>query len=796
MDSILVSLNIKEGNIMAKRITLFELGFLIIFLVIFLSCAISGYCGEHRESEWVEEKTYSPKITALIKRMNRGERFSWHDLVALEGINDPRLVDVCIRALKFKELCANAAKILGDLRDKKAIKPLMDMIDNKSLEPISRYVAIEALGKIGSRQAVPFLKQKLKEELGKFEWRVRNKKYYGTVEIELKSIVIIALYMLGERKYESQVIGYLVNSPGIADVEFVRKSVMTALEGKELGEESISRLIKKGLTSEYRDVKLFTIKKLGQLRVQRAVKPLMKLLSDKDPFIQQKAIESLGMLGDKRAIESLIKILKKKSYKPYKLKKAAAEALSRIGEPAAKELIELLKSEDKRIRLLVMDALIKIGSPEVSNHLIGMLKDKEPLIWSKAAIGLAKLKVGDPVKFLLEKLKSSDNQVRIYAISSLGEIGDKRAVEPLCKLLSKIIDSPRWGEMESLGREIITALGKLKDKRAVPILINYLRSEKVYHLQPIYLALGRIGGNDALKYLKKFYFEGERERKIPAQVSFKFKEENREAFSISKFRDDKGRYWAIFISWIYGSPDIWIANSADGEIWRRPIFTGLTAFPGTSPQLRVKENKIFITYIKHFTPTEENLLEKRWLMPEKFTTTLLELTKDSDQDGLTDLEEKRFKTNPFKADTDGDGLIDGKDRNPLVGPKTKMTEKDLIRQAVFSYWFKTKKSPTSKMGIDPVLIVKTPDGEKQEFLGYQGIVLNLNEDEVKELMKEVGESICIFSIEKIKFNITKTKAKVEISNYYGPKAAQGFEIILEKKGGIWVIVEERMTWIS
>jgi|GEM_PF-2650254 hypothetical protein len=41
-------------------------------------------------------------------------------------------------------------------------------------------------------------------------------------------------------------------------------------------------------------------------------------------------------------------------------------------------------------------------------------------------------------------------------------------------------------------------------------------------------------------------------------------------------------------------------------------------------------------------------------------------SSDSDEDGLTDEQEKILGTDPFKPDTDGDGIIDSKDPNPLV----------------------------------------------------------------------------------------------------------------------------------
>ncbi len=38
---------------------------------------------------------------------------------------------------------------------------------------------------------------------------------------------------------------------------------------------------------------------------------------------------------------------------------------------------------------------------------------------------------------------------------------------------------------------------------------------------------------------------------------------------------------------------------------------------------------------------------------------------DSDGDGLTDVEERRLGTDPFRADTDADGILDGVDKYPL-----------------------------------------------------------------------------------------------------------------------------------
>ena len=49
--------------------------------------------------------------------------------------------------------------------------------------------------------------------------------------------------------------------------------------------------------------------------------------------------------------------------------------------------------------------------------------------------------------------------------------------------------------------------------------------------------------------------------------------------------------------------------------------------------------------------------------------------KDSDRDGLTDQQEKILGTDPENPDTDGDGIIDSKDPNPLVRDSEKQENK-------------------------------------------------------------------------------------------------------------------------
>ncbi len=60
-----------------------------------------------------------------------------------------------------------------------------------------------------------------------------------------------------------------------------------------------------------------------------------------------------------------------------------------------------------------------------------------------------------------------------------------------------------------------------------------------------------------------------------------------------------------------------------------------------------------------FQPSKEEVAQAEKAQAEKEALTLANQTKDTDSDGLTDVEEvNNYKTSPYLEDTDGDGLSD------------------------------------------------------------------------------------------------------------------------------------------
>jgi hypothetical protein len=150
----------------------------------------------------------------------------------------------------------------------------------------------------------------------------------------------------------------------------------------------------------------------------------------------------------------------------------AQKALVEIGEPAVPLLIKILKDKDSS--LAAAEVLKEIGDPGI-HHLIAALKDKE--VSAYAAMVLED--IGQPsVEPLIESLVIPDRRVQILAIRSLGKLGDGRAVKPILTTLKRFIldDSVvevaiealerldyRIGESDEVSLAVSINLARLKD---------------------------------------------------------------------------------------------------------------------------------------------------------------------------------------------------------------------------------------------------------------------------------------------------------------------------------------------
>jgi hypothetical protein len=137
-----------------------------------------------------------------------------------------------------------------------------------------------------------------------------------------------------------------------------------------------------------------------------------------------------------------------------------------------------------------------------------------------------------------------------------------------------------------------------------------------------------------------------------------------------------------------------------------------------------ERNKIMMRY-SQLTQSMANMMAK------PITLSLADLRKDSDHDGLTDIVETRLGLDPHKADTDGDGLSDGQDANPLAAPERSGNERARLLQTIFTALYGKDTAP------DPIIIILERD-KWQEFYGAGARVLCMTKEDYQQRSKHLG----------------------------------------------------------
>ncbi|MCQ8893859.1 MAG: HEAT repeat domain-containing protein [Methanolinea sp.] len=97
----------------------------------------------------------------------------------------------------------------------------------------------------------------------------------------------------------------------------------------------------------------------------------------------------------------------------------------------------------------------------------------------------AKIKFEGAFEDVIRALHNPEDEVREEAARALGELGDRRAVDPLIGLLS---DENRY-----VRREAAKSLGRIGDERAIPALISALKDEDRYGREGAAEGLGEMG---------------------------------------------------------------------------------------------------------------------------------------------------------------------------------------------------------------------------------------------------------------------------------------------------------------
>lgn len=272
---------------------------------------------------------------------------------------------------------------------------------------------------------------------------------------------------------------------------------------------------------------------LDDLEANHDVDGLIQYLPGWDP---DRAIVALGEIGDPKAVKPLVSMLNKPGGAKKSEQKRIWDALVKIGAPGVEVLIQELQDgnlnywvfgqvagiladiKDERGMHLMIQIL---GTSGFMNHwkklwAVASLGDMgntaavEPLIralleegdWQvRRATALALGKLHDPraVEPLIQALSDKKREVNVAAIEALVEIGEP-SVEPLLNFL-KCSDGSSMPSYRTC-QDACTVLAQIGDQRAVSVIIDWLRRREVFKQQHGWLARLEIGQNGV--YVRAF----------------------------------------------------------------------------------------------------------------------------------------------------------------------------------------------------------------------------------------------------------------------------------------------------
>ncbi len=262
-------------------------------------------------------------------------------------------------------------------------------------------------------------------------------------------------------------------------------------------EETINRIYQFWLKySDFEFVKA-NITAISQSNLQMLIN-LGEAINDKDKNVRQHAVEILGRVGDARAVSKLIQICDKKE---LIVRNRALLALRQICcfEGGKAEFLQAFRNENANIRRLAAWVSGQIDLTVAVKPLRDLLlKEKEVETRQQAAEALGLLGSVESVESLIAVLleESEFNNLKRTVVKALGQIGDSRAVKPLCRVCNTCAD-------RYLRRRVVWALARIGNSEAVSTLAQILREKDpdrdVRHLA-VY-ALEKIGTSEAAQRL-------------------------------------------------------------------------------------------------------------------------------------------------------------------------------------------------------------------------------------------------------------------------------------------------------
>ena len=389
-------------------------------------------------------------------------------IAQLARTGDIEKAKVLIKHLEDKdsEICAQAAKMLGDVKYKSAAPNLIAALNNA--DPRVQMFCAEALGRIEEKNAViPILKM-LEKNDGKDSW--------------LRAAGMIALGRIGEVSPLVELMDSELKSQRTVAVVALRNMKNPAIaEFLNDSDEDIVTEAARGINDDF--------------SIEEALPALANVLKETrftSEALLRRAINANLRVGKNENFDLLVNYANQRRTAPDEMRAEAIEALSTWAKPSVfdrvdgryrgvierdasygfshfRKSVDVLLQDKPIVQKATINALARMGLSDWGEELLALIKkSKDASVRVSILETLNKLNAKELDAALEIALQDSDNSVRSKALEILpdSEIDENVAVN----LFGKIIKSGSLKEQQAA----FTALKKFKGKEAYNLLGKYL----------------------------------------------------------------------------------------------------------------------------------------------------------------------------------------------------------------------------------------------------------------------------------------------------------------------------------
>ncbi|HXI14127.1 MAG TPA: HEAT repeat domain-containing protein [Thermoanaerobaculia bacterium] len=212
---------------------------------------------------------------------------------------------------------------------------------------------------------------------------------------------------------------------------------------------------------------------IGKYRSPAAVEPLMRMVPTSDLWLRFHVVEALGEIGDRSALPALIPLFADKA-----LRKPVLEAIGKIGDPGTVSFLLKVISEDNKLNLGALRALVRISEVERPRVLQSSCENA-------IRRGFQDVFPAPELESLIEQLRATPKRdVKNFILKLLGWSRDLRALPAIAEYL----DEPESSEVAA------QALVDLGPESAPALLETLRRSDDDDQTLVLMRVAGIVGG--------------------------------------------------------------------------------------------------------------------------------------------------------------------------------------------------------------------------------------------------------------------------------------------------------------